>query len=209
MQIKTKYILITFLIFISFDIFCQNSIDYYFVHYRNIVNVKVIKIKDQKIKLRINEIYKGKWKIGSKHKVEYKRQDFESSLQKDSSYIMIIGGHVRFYEKWKLRDPSHLFIINNDTIFISNELLENINNYNDSISQIEPLVYKTTKIEFVNLIFDLNKTYEYCYSKKKGLGSRMRTGIKKKTEIPQNLTPFQLKVFQHFDKYWMSEKCEN
>jgi len=207
MQGKTTYLLFLSLLIFSFVGFGQHPLDYYLVHYTNCVEVKIEAINNKKVKLRVNEVYKGKWKSGSRHTIACDKGEF--NLQKDSSYIMILGGHVRFFHKWKLRYNSHAFNVSQDSLFISNELLQNIKFEGDSINKAkESYGYKTSKIELVNLILELNKTYEYCYSKRFGRISRERIGIKKKTEIPKDLTVFQRAIFLHFDQYWLNFKCE-
>lgn len=207
MQLKTSCLLVLFLTIFSLNGLSQHPLDYYLIHYRNCVEVKIEAINNNKLKLRVNDVYKGNWKSGSRHTVTCENGEF--SLHKDSTYIMILGGHVRFLHKWKLRSNSHAFKVSQDSLFISCELLQRITIEGDSISKpIESYGYKTSKNELVNLILELNKTYEYCYSRRYGRISRERIGIKKKTEIPLDLTPFQQAIFLHFDDYWMNFKCE-
>lgn len=207
MQPKTTYFLFLSVLIFSFASFGQHPLDYYLIHYRNCVEVKIEAINNNKLKLRVNDVYKGNWKSESRHTVTCENGEF--NLHKDSTYIMILGGHVRFLHKWKLRSNSHAFKVSQDSLFISCELLQRITIEGDSISKpIESYGYKTSKNELVNLILELNKTYEYCYSRRYGRISRERIGIKKKTEIPLDLTPFQQAIFLHFDQYWMNFKCE-
>lgn len=207
MQLKTSCLLVLFLTIFSLNGLSQHPLDYYLVHYRNCVEAKVITVNHKKIKLSVGEVYKGTWKTGSRQTIALEKGEF--NLHEDSSYIMILGGHVRFLHKWKLRSNSHAFKVSQDSLFISCELLQRITIEGDSISKpIESYGYKTSKNELVNLILELNKTYEYCYSHRYGRISRERIGIKKKTEIPLDLTPFQQAIFLHFDDFWMNFKCE-
>ena len=188
----------------------------YLVHRKVILKASVVKLNDDFFELKVLESYKQNISQNKKLKIRvaYNYRDGKKTLVKhylelNKEYIFFIGKDQGFIQKLVFRESFSRFKVENDSIFIGSDYLQNLKGVNlDTLitkntfeDPLMPFGYKMSTRDFAQMVIDINKSFYPTVTGK----SKMRRGYENHGYIyqkPETVDAFTLAIIEELKRQW-------